>query len=107
MRLMNKIKNKEGKKHSDSLENSPFRQSKMSLPQMGTKEKFYSTRSTSSSSMLPFITHSSIRSGLSNGLRSPQESDSTECNLVRNNRYGDFDIASLRRNLEKEMKEFN
>ena len=100
-RLLNKLKNK--KSNNDS-KNSPFRESKMSMPQINTNEKFYSTRSTSSSSMLPFITHSSIRSGLSNNIRSPTQEPS-DYGLVRNNRYGDFDIGSLKRSLEKEMVE--
>lgn len=104
-RLLKKLKAK-GDKGKGSLEESPFRQSKMSMPQINTKEKFYSTRTTSSSSMLPYITHSSINSGLSNGLRSPvAESTDGAMSLIRNNRYGDFNIGSLKRNLQKEMVE--
>ena len=98
-RLLNKIKNK-GKK--DSVDSSPFVKTKFSMPHISTKEKFYSTRSTSSSSMLHFITQSSINSSNSQFVRSP-EITNTEPGLVRQNRYGNYDIKSLRRNIAREM----
>ena len=64
---MNKIR----EKSLEPGESSPFGKSKYSLPQVNTKEKFYSTRSTSSSSMFPFITQTSIHSSNSQLVKSP------------------------------------
>ena len=53
--------------------------------------------------MLPFITQSSIGSSVSHKLNELN----TECKMIKGNRYGEFDIGSLRRNIEKEMNETN
>ena len=85
-------------------ESSPFMKSKMSMPQISNKnDKFLSTRWTSSSSMLPYITHSTINSVNSQKINSPPMSDWDD--FVPRNRYGAYNIGSIRRNLEDEMAE--
>ena len=73
------------------------------MPSISNADKFYSTRSTSSSSMLPFITQSSIGSSVSHKLNEI----SSDWKMLKSNRYGEFDIGSLKRNIEKEMEESN
>ena len=62
-----------------------------------TKEKFFEARSTSCS-MLPFITQSSL------GSVTKKES-SPEPSMIRNNKYGEFDIGSLKSRIKLEIEE--
>jgi len=79
----NKLANKQNSKNHTSIYNA----TKRNMPSGKTKDNFFSTQTTSSSSMLPFITQSSMQSSISLNIHAFNESGRK---LDRNSRYRGF-----------------